>query len=356
MKKERLNLVIKEMKNNNLSQLIVTSSASIFYLTGRWISPGERMLALYINTYGKCTLILNELFPMEPVEDLEVINYKDIDEPIDILTSITSNEVLGIDKDWQAKFLLKLMEKNKVEGFINSSPIIDKIRMCKDEEEKNLMREASRINDKVVEEAIKFLKEGIREKEVGALLAELYEKEDTMGFSFSPIVAFGKNGADPHHSTGNSKLKSGDPITIDTGCRYKNYCSDMTRSLIFKENNDEYKEVYNIVLEANKLGINAVKPGAKFSDVDNATRNYIESKGYGKYFTHRTGHSIGIEVHEFGDVSSVNNDELKPGMIFSVEPGIYIPGKFGIRIEDLVMVTEDGYEVLNKLNKEYEVR
>ena len=353
MKRSRLNKVIEEMKSNNLKQLIVTSTAAIFYLTDRWISPGERMLALYININGECKLILNELFPVKAVDGLEIINYKDTDEPIDILENIImENEKLGIDKYWPAKFLIKLMDGNKVSKFINSSLIIDKVRMCKDEEEKELMRIASQINDKVVEKTIKNIKVGMTEKEVSAILGSLYEEEDTMGFSFAPIVAFGENGSDPHHNTGNTKLQNGDSVVIDTGCIYKNYCSDMTRSFIFKENNEEYDKVYNIVLEANKRGIEAVKPGGKFSDVDKATRDYIESQGYGKFFTHRTGHSIGIEVHEFGDVSYVNDDILKPGMIFSVEPGIYLPGKFGVRIEDLVMVTEEGYEVLNKLNKE----
>ena len=115
---------------------------------------------------------------------------------------------------------------------------------------------------------------------------------------------------------------------------------------------EKAKEVFNIVLEANKRAISMVKPGVRFCDIDNAAREYITDKGYGKYFTHRTGHSIGIETHDMGDVSSINTDILKPGMIFSVEPGIYLPGEFGVRIEDLVLVTQDGHEILNKHNKE----
>ena len=126
----------------------------------------------------------------------------------------------------------------------------------------------------------------------------------------------------------------------------------MTRTVFLKEASDKAKEVFEIVLEANKRAINTVKPGVRFCDIDAAARDYIASKGYGEYFTHRTGHSIGIDVHDYGDVSAINKDVVEPGMIFSIEPGIYLPGEIGVRIEDLVLVTEDGCEVLNKADKE----
>ena len=126
----------------------------------------------------------------------------------------------------------------------------------------------------------------------------------------------------------------------------------MTRTVFYKSVPEKGKEIFDIVLEANKRAIEKVKPGVRFCDIDAAARDYITEKGYGEYFTHRTGHSIGLECHDMGDVSAVNTEELKPGMIFSVEPGIYLPGEFGVRIEDLILVTEDGYENLNKYNKE----
>ncbi|WP_074010971.1 M24 family metallopeptidase [Romboutsia timonensis] len=171
----------------------------------------------------------------------------------------------------------------------------------------------------------------------------------------APIIAYGANGADPHAHCGSAKLKEGDCVILDIGCIKDNYCSDMTRTVFYKSAPEKAKEVFNIVLEANKRAIAMVKPGVRFCDIDNAAREYITEKGYGKYFTHRTGHSIGIETHDMGDVSSINTDILKPGMIFSVEPGIYLPGEFGVRIEDLVLVTEDGHELLNKYNKELNI-
>jgi len=142
---------------------------------------------------------------------------------------------------------------------------------------------------------------------------------------------------------------------IDIGCIKDSYCSDMTRTVFYREVSEKHKEIYNIVLEANRKAIEVIKPGIRFCDVDMTARKVIEDAGYGKYFTHRTGHSIGIEVHETGDVSSANTAELKPGMVFSVEPGIYLSGEMGVRIEDLIVVTEDGYENLNSYDKALKV-
>ena len=142
-------------------------------------------------------------------------------------------------------------------------------------------------------------------------------------------------------------------LTANIGGFKDNYASDMTRTVFIGEVSDRAKEIYDIVVEANRRGIEAAKPGNRMCDVDLAARNYIEEKGYGKYFTHRTGHSIGLEDHEFGDVSSVNEDIIQVGQCFSVEPGIYLPDEgIGVRIEDLVIITEDGCEVLNHFTKD----
>lgn len=357
MKNERILKVIERMKENNLSQLIVTSPASIYYLTGKWISAGERMIALYINTNGNHKFVVNRLFPIEEDLGVDIVWYTDSDDSVEVLSRILEKgKTLGIDKFWPSHFLIRLMNMNIVSGFINSSDIIDELRMRKDDEEKDLMRESSKINDKVMKRFYSEIKEGYTEKQCARLLAEIYEEEGSQGFSFDPIVAFGDNGADPHHECDNTKLKKGDCIVIDIGGVYNHYCSDMTRTVFFKEEPDDFKrEIYEIVREANLRGIAKVKAGVKFSEIDAAARDYITEKGYGEYFTHRTGHSIGIEVHDKGDVSSVNNDVVQEGMIFSIEPGIYLSGKIGVRIEDLVMVTKDGCEVLNSVSKELTV-
>lgn len=186
-------------------------------------------------------------------------------------------------------------------------------------------------------------------------LIAFYEYKNTQGISFDPIIGYGKNAADPHHGPDNTMPQKGDSVIIDIGCRVGEYVSDMTRTVFYQEVSPKHAEIYNIVKEANQGAISIIKPGIKFSDVDNAARDHIQQAGYGKYFTHRTGHSVGIDVYEHGDVSAVNHEILEEGMVFSVQPGIYLPGEMGVRIEDLVLVTKDGYEVLNKVTKELQI-
>lgn len=357
MKRNRIEKVIDSMEKNNLKQMLVTAPAAIFYLTGKWIHPGERMVALLIKKSGEHKLVINKLFPVTEDLGVDLVWYEDTDKPVEVLVKyIDKNEILGIDKTWPSHFLISLMDMNGAKRYTNASPIIDILRMAKDEEERELMRESSRINDKVMKALWVELEEGKTEKYYANRLRELYEKEGVYKFSFSPIIAFSPNGSDPHHGTGNSVLKKGQSIVIDMGGVYNSYCSDMTRTVFFgEEPSEEDRKVYEVVKNANLKAIATVKEGVKFSDIDKAARNYIEEMGYGEYFTHRTGHSIGIETHDFGDVSSVNDDVVKEGMIFSVEPGIYIPGKIGVRIEDLVMVKKDGAEILNSVTKELTV-
>ncbi|MCR3760766.1 Xaa-Pro peptidase family protein [Clostridium felsineum] len=352
----RIKRVIDNMKKHNLSQMIVTSPSSVFYLSGALIDPGERLMAMYINVSGKVTFIINSLFKnSKGLGNNEIVTYDDSEEPIPILLKIINKEsTLGIDKNWPAHFLIELMENSNMK-FINSSPIIDEVRMIKDEEEIKVLRESSKINDKVMEELIKYIDESKTEKEMAKVIQEIFQKNGIEKLSFETICSYGKNGADPHHMPDDTKLKEGDSIVIDMGGVYNNYCSDMTRTFFYKEPCEEAKKIYDIVKRANEAGKNAVKPGVKLSDIDKITREVIEKEGYGEYFTHRTGHNIGIEDHEFPSVGGNSDIKAQVGMVFSIEPGIYIPEKYGVRIEDLVVVTETGCEVLNHVSRDMNI-
>jgi len=353
MANERIERLLDKMRENDIPQMIISDTPAIFYLTGKWIDPGERLLALYLNVNNDHKIFINELFPVEEDLGMEKVWFSDTDDGIEIISNyVEKDKLMGVDKNWEAKFLLRLMELGGGSKFVNSSILIDTVRMQKDEKEKELMREASRVNDLAMAKLIELINDDVTEKELAEALGEIYAKEGASGFSFDPIIAFGPNAADPHCVPGDNKVKPGQSIVIDIGCIKDYYCSDMTRTVFYKEAPEEARKIFEIVLEANKKAIEIVKPGVRFCDVDLAARKHIEEAGYGEYFIHRTGHSIGIETHDYGDVSSTNTDELKPGMIFSVEPGIYIPGKVGVRIEDLILVTEDGYENLNKHDKE----
>lgn len=357
MHKNRIDRLIRKMKENNLSHLIISDPYAIFYLLDIKIEPGERALALYLHRDGDLKLLINELFPQEGDIAADLIWYNDVEDGIEKLSKyIKEDEVIGIDKFWPAKFLLRLQEIFPDKKYINGSDFVDAVRRVKDEEEKNLMRESSAINDAVMEEIIPWVVKGLNEKELSAKLKEIYKAHGVEEVSFEPITAYGKSAADPHHSTDDTCGKLGDCVVLDIGGMYKNYASDMTRTVFIGEASERAREIYEIVKEANLRGIAAAKPGNKMSDVDKAARSYIEEKGYGKYFTHRTGHSIGLECHEAGDVSSVNDSIIEVGQIFSVEPGIYLLDEgIGVRIEDLVLITEDGCEVLNKVPKDLKI-
>ena len=346
--------ILKAMEEQGMPQMIISDPPSIYYLTGKWIHPGERLLALYLNVNGNHKLVINKLFPQEKDLGVDLVWYDDIEDGVEILSRfVEKDKPIGIDKVWPAKFLLRLQELGAGSEFRNGSMIVDYVRMIKDENEKQLMREASAVNDKIMEELIPLVVKGYTEKELNAIVREKYAQTGHSGVSFDPITAYGKSGADPHHVIDDTKGKRGDSVVLDIGGILNDYCSDMTRTVFIGEVSDRAREVYEVVKEAQARGIAASKPGNRMCDVDLACRNYIEEKGFGQYFTHRTGHSIGMEDHEYGDVSSVNEDIIKEGQCFSIEPGIYLPDEgIGVRIEDLVIITEDGCEVLNSFTKD----
>lgn len=353
IKQNRILRVLEGMKEAGMGQLLLTDPMAIFYLTGKMLEPHERMYGLYLKADGDHKMIMNDLFPAEEDLGIDCIWYNDTEDSMEKLAhSVDTGAVMGVDKNMAARFLLRLMELCPGMKVVNGSFVIDAVRQRKDEEEAQKMRAVSAINDQVVKKLWEAAGSGKSELELAEYCVQLQKAYGCEDVSFEPIVAFGANGADPHHGNDQTVGKRGDSVVLDIGGKKDSYCSDMTRTVFLGEVSEEARKVYEIVLEANKRGIRAAKPGARFCDVDHAARDYITEMGYGEYFTHRTGHGIGLECHEAGDVSAVNENILKPGMCFSVEPGIYLPGKFGIRIEDLVMITEDGCEVLNHQDKE----
>ena len=356
MNQNRLDKILKKMAHAGIDQMIICSPATIFYLTGKWIEPGERLLAIFINSSGKKRFFINKLFPIQTTPELEFELFTDSDDPIAILAEdVDPEKPLTVEKDWPAHFLIRLMDRLTGTKFQNASPVIDSVRMIKDAEEIDLMRKASAINDLAMSELVSLLPSGQTEDELCQQLLKIFQKHNTPKFSFYPSIQFGVNASDPHHESGNTKVQSGDSVVMDIGGRTNNYCSDMTRTVFFGEPMDELKNIYNIVKDAQQNSVDTIKPGARFCDIDAAARNTIEAAGYGEFFTHRTGHNIGIEVHEPPDVGEMNKSAVEPGMIFSIEPGIYLPGKGGVRIEDLVLVTENGVERLNNYTRELQI-
>lgn len=353
----RLENVLIQMKENKMDYLIVCDPSSIEYLIGYKNNPGERMYVLLLSQDGHHTLFMNQLFYLDYELDVDVVWYCDTDDYVQLLADkIDSPASVGVDKNFPAKFLMPLMALKDETYFELGSQCVDLVRMIKDEEEQKLMIEASKINDQVIDEVIHICAKGqLSEKEVSQQIESIYQKYGCSGNSFEPIVAYGKNGADNHHVGDDTLLKPGDSIIIDIGGLYHGYCSDMTRTVFYQEVSQKQKEVYELVLKAQKAAEAMIKPGVKLCDIDKCARDIIASGGYTVEFNHRLGHFIGRDVHEWGDVSANFDLEVKEGMTFSIEPGVYLQGEFGVRIEDLVLVTKDGCQVLNHYSKELKI-
>ena len=356
MNQIKLEKILATMNHSGVRQLLISDPAVIYYLTGVSIQPGERMLVLVLRVDGNHRFFINDLFHQTRDLGAPITYYNDTEDGVALVAkALIPGEAVAVDKNWPARFLLRLQELHTGKC-VNSSSIVDGVRAIKTPEEQEKMRIASRQNDQVMDRIIHALPEDHTETELADLLLQYYLDAGCSGYSFEPITAFAGNAADPHHVTDGSRGKRGDCVVLDIGGRKDDYCSDVTRTVFLGEVSDRQREIYEIVKEANLRGIAAAKPGARMCDVDKAARDYIAEKGFGKYFTHRTGHSIGLEVHEAGDVSAVNEAVIRPGQCFSVEPGIYIPEEgIGVRIEDLVLITEDGCEVLNHYPKDLTV-
>lgn len=342
----RMMRVVDNMKRDGISQLIVSEPAALKYLTGESIDQGERLTVLILGA-AHTWWVKNDLFPLQD-DSLPVLTFQDGDDGMQMVADVLEEGPVGIDKTWPSHFLLELMAKKPHLQYVNGSAAVDDARAIKDQEEIRRMREASAVNDRAMTALISWLHEGVTENEAARWLRDFYRKEGCEDVSFPPIIAFGAHGADPHHTTDDTPFSKDLPVLIDIGCKKNGYCSDMTRTYYFSSD-EEMETVHNTVRQACEAAEAAVKPGVPLSELDRIARGIIEKAGYGDNFTHRLGHFIGQTDHEAGDVSFHSPIIAKPGMIFSIEPGIYLPNRFGVRIEDLVLVTEEGAEILNRV-------
>lgn len=235
---------------------------------------------------------------------------------------------------------------------VKSTSLITDLRRVKDDSEIAIIRKAVRIGDALMAATLKQLKPGIRESDISQSVRMSAEILGASGESFANIIASGPNSSRPHHHPGSRKLRAGDPVTVDLGVVYKGYCSDLTRTPVLGKASKKFEQIYNVCLEANEAAIKTVRPGMQGAEVDAVARDIIEHAGYGKHFGHGLGHGVGLQIHEAPTLSPRAPDyKLEPGNIVTIEPGIYLPGVGGVRIEDYLLITRNGAEVLSKAPK-----
>lgn len=355
----RLEKLMSWLKAEQIDAAFITSPDNVFYLTRFRCEPHERLLGLAVFQNEEPLLICPGMETNDAKSagwDMEVLGYSDTDNPWDLAEDRIKSRIpliksWAVEKDHlNVSRFEELSNRYDESSFINADEILNELRLVKDEQEIKLIKKACELVDFAVEVGVNELAEGKTELDIIAAI-EYEIKKKGAGMSFDPIVLAGANAASPHGTPGLTKIERGQLVLMDLGVVYEGYCSDITRTVAFGEISEKQKEIYETVLKAEVAAVELTRPGVKAKLLDQTARNIINDAGYGQYFPHRLGHGLGISVHEFPSMTDTNEMVLKPGMVFTVEPGIYIPGVAGVRIEDDVLVTEHGVEVLTKFPK-----
>lgn len=348
MLENRLARVRERMREHGLEQIIITQPQGIYYLTDMWVEPHDRLDALIV-THKACRMLCYNLAVIEP-GDCEVSIYSDTGETVSRLSALLEEVPTGVDGYMHSRFLLPLMAL-RPDLKCAVSTCVEEARMIKTPDEVQRLRRASEVTDQVFAAAFQRLREGMTELELGAVFSDCFAEAGVGRFHGDPMVCFGPGSAEPHHAPGEARLKPGDAVMVDTGKRIDGYYSDMTRMVFFRSVTEEQRRVYDVVLRANEAAIAAVKPGVPIDRIHQAAVDVIAEAGYGAYYPHRTSHGIGIDYHEEPFDVGGRCLPVQENMCFSIEPGIYLPGRFGVRIEDLVVVTKDGCSLMSHAEK-----
>jgi len=353
MNSMRLKRLRERMEHENLDAMYIFFPSNLRYISG------------YSGSNGICYINADEAWFFTDfrykTQSAAEVNNMHIDVPVgkDLLQAmkdkgcVLTTDVIGFEGDHlsveQYEKLKKLFPDNK---FVNKALLMEEIASVKEEVEIECFREAARITDAAFNELLKEIKPGISERMLDAKLSYIMKSLGSEKDSFDTIIASGVNGSRPHHSPTEKLLKKGELITIDFGAMYKGYHGDVTRTVCLGKADEKQREIYAIVLEAQKRALAGIRPGVTGKAVDALARDYITSKGYGEYFGHGLGHGLSLEIHAEPRLSPNYEKELLVNQIVTVEPGIYIPDWSGVRIEDDVIITENGFENITKAPKE----
>ena len=354
----RLKKLQSYLKSEKCDAILIENPLNVFYLTGLNLSAGK----LLVHSAGAHLIVDNRYFELcqkaSPYPVLQAPNpsfeihlsrpdFSSINKLAFDSESTSYKNYLDIEK-----YIEKTNQVSKNHRKLSLVPLenpVKLLRTIKDEFEIDILREAAALGSKGFDFVCSLLKEDIRECEVAMELEIFWKRHGGKSVAFDPIIAFGANTSMPHYRAGNEKLKKGHPVLIDIGVNYKHYHSDMTRVVYFGEPDPRIREIYAIVQKAQELALEKCRPGITLGELDGAARDYITAQGFGAQFTHSLGHGVGLEIHELPVIrktSSAKEMALSPGMVITIEPGIYLPGVGGVRLEDMVVITAEGYENL----------
>jgi Xaa-Pro dipeptidase len=358
----RHELLIDAMRAAGLDTLALVPGANLTYMLGLTIHSSERLAVALLGVDGAVRIVLPALEQPRAESEARLparfYPWSDAEGYARALSSAAADAVLsgrvGVEYTTTRVFELRALEAVARIETVDADPVLASLRMSKDADELRAMRKAVKVVEAALQKAIAAIRPGVTETEIAAVWESAMQEEGAQP-SFTTIVASGPNSANPHHTAGERRIQRGDLVILDGGARVDGYCSDITRTVAVGELSEEGQAIYELVLQANRAGFAAVRPEASGADIDAAARKVIEEGGYGQYFVHRTGHGLGIEIHEPPYLHSAEEEPLPEGSTFTVEPGIYVPGIGGVRIEDNVVLTHTGGECLTSFPRELQI-
>lgn len=348
---EKLTKLRSALEANDLDAILITSPINRRYITGFTGSAGVAIISR--NDTRFITDFRYTEQASEQAKQFSVVQHKQLIE-LEVRDQLKEMRVkrLGFEKEYVTYSQYESYKDVFEVELIPVSGLVEELRLIKTNDELAIMKKAAKIADDAFVHIQGYIKPGVREIDVSNELEFFMRKKGATSSSFDIIVASGNRSALPHGVASEKEIQAGELVTLDYGALYQGYCSDITRTVAVGEINKDLQNIYDIVLEAQLRGVSGIKPGITGKEADTITRDYITEKGYGEYFGHSTGHGLGLEVHEAPGLSFRTDKTLEPGMVVTVEPGIYVPQVGGCRIEDDLVVTESGNERLTFAKKE----
>lgn len=356
---ERIEKLRKRMSESNIDTVMICSDENRLYLSGYTGTDGsyDETAGILVITGKDLILACDPRYDQQAKEEAKMYSVvccrKSLFEEMPSILESVSACRIGIEdarltlKDYN-EFIREVEQKGLNMDTVPCNRILKDLRIQKDEAEIGLIRKALKVAESSFLQFRKMIDRGMTEKDAAWLLERLMRENGAQAVSFDVIAASGPQSALPHAIPGSREFRPKEPLLFDFGAKVDGYCSDTTRTLIMERSEPEFEEIYNTVFEAQKLAVEAIRPGIKASEVDGIAREYIDSTKFKGKFGHSLGHGVGIAIHEAPRLSRLDHTPLESGMVVTVEPGIYIPGWGGIRLENMVLVTEDGAEVLNE--------
>ena len=348
------------LQSDGVDLAVVNAGPNFQYLAGYSFQSMERLAVLIVQD-GEITALVPGLMEDQVRENTwikNIISWKDTENPYDKfreIVDIKGIKKIGLDGNISYSHYSRMFHQGEYADITMINSHISKLREVKSERENHLIGQSIKLSEKALEETLNEIKAGVKEKEIARKLEWNFIEEGLTGPAFSSIVAFGENCAKPHHEPGERRLKQGDSIIIDFGGSFGGYSSDTTRTFAYGEPGEEFRKAYESVKEAQHLAMGSVSDGARYNDLDMSARKLLRKMGYGETEI-RLGHGLGIEVHEPPFLTKDNSDTIREGTVFTVEPGIYRYGKYGIRIEDTTYVKNSKCVSFNSLRKDFSLQ